>query len=68
MNTNTKFDAALGRQAGITLKHAALNLDCAADGVDYAAEFDERSVAGAFDHTPMMHRDGRIDQIAAQCP
>src|SRR5208282_42502 len=65
MNANAKFDAALGRHASITFKHAALNLDCTAYGVDHAAELDECSVAGAFDHAPMMHRDGRIDQIAA---
>jgi hypothetical protein len=65
MNADAKFDAARRRQASITLKHAVLNLDCTAYGLDNAAELNEGSVAGPFDHAPMMHRDGRIDQIAA---
>ena len=38
MNTNPEFDAALGRQAGVTLDHAVLYFDRAAHGIDDAAE------------------------------
>src|SRR6476659_3216156 len=68
MDADPKFDTALGRQPGITLNHAALNLDGAAHGIDHATKLDERSVAGAFDYPPMMHRDGRIDQITTKGP
>jgi len=44
------------------------HLDGAAHRVDHAAEFDEVAVAGALDHAPVMHGDGRVDQIAAQSP
>ena len=57
-----------GGSAGVALDHAVLHLDGAAHGVDHAAELDESSVAGALDDAPVMHGDGRIDQIAAQRP
>ena len=43
-----------------------LHFDRAAHRVDDAAELDEHAVAGALDDAPVMHGDGRIDQIAAQ--
>jgi len=66
MNADAEFDAALGRQAGVALDHAILHLDGAAHGVDHAAEFDERTIAGALDNAAVMHGDGRIDQVAAK--
>ena len=68
MNADAKFDAALGRKAGIALDHAVLHLDGAAHGVDDAAKLDDGSIAGALDHASVMHGDGRIDQIAAERP
>jgi hypothetical protein len=68
MNADAELDAALGRQAGVALDHAVLHLDGAAHGVDHAAELDETAVAGALDYAPVMHGDGRIDQITAQRP
>ena len=68
MNADPKLDAALGRQAGVALDKAVLHLNRAAHRVDHATELDEAAVAGALDHAPMMHRDGRINQIAAQRP
>ena len=65
---NSKLNAALGRKAGVALNHAVLHLDGAAHGVDDAAELNETSVAGALHHAPVMHGDGRIDQIAAERP
>jgi hypothetical protein len=57
-----------GRQAGIALDHAVLHFDGAAHGVDHTAELDENAVAGALDDAAAMHRDGGVDQIAAQRP
>ena len=68
MDADAKLDAALRRQAGVALDHAVLHLDGAAHGVDDAAELDDGSVAGALDDAPVMHGDGRIDQIAAERP
>ena len=67
MDADAKLDAALGH-AGVALDHGVLHFDRAAHGVDDAAELDERAVAGALDHAPVMHGDGRIDQVAAQRP
>ena len=66
MYADTKFDAALGRLAGIALDHALLHVDRAAHRVDDAAELDEAAVAGALDDAPMMRGDCGINQVAAQ--
>jgi len=55
MDADAELDAALGRQPGVALNHAVLHLDCAAHGVDHAAELDEDAVAGTFDHAAVMH-------------
>ena len=54
--------------ARVAFEHAVLHLDGAAHRVDHTAELDERAVAGALDHASMMHDDGRVDEVAAQCP
>ena len=56
------------RHAGVALDHGVLHFDGAAHGVDDAAEFDKRAVAGALDHAAIMHGDGGIDEVAAQRP
>jgi hypothetical protein len=68
MDADPEDDAAVLRHAGVTLDHGILNFDREAHGVDDASELDDCAVAGALDDTPVMHRDGRIDQIAAQRP
>ena len=68
MDADAELDAALRRQAGVALDEAVLHLDRAAHGVDHAAELDEAAVPCALDDPPMVRRDGRIDQIAAQPP
>ena len=68
MDADPELDAAVLRHAGIALDHAVLHLDGAAHGVHHTAELDQRSIAGALDHPPVVHGDGRIDQVAAQCP
>ena len=68
MDADPELDAAVLRHAGIALDHAVLHLDGAAHGVHHAAELDQRSIPCALDHAPVVHGDGRIDQVAAQCP
>ena len=68
MNADPEDDAAVLGHAGVALDHGVLNFDGAAHGVDHAAEFDDRAVAGALNDAPMMDRDRRVDQIAAQRP
>ena len=68
MNADPKFDAPSGGDAGVALDHGVLNFDGAAHGVDDTAELDDRAVAGALDDAPVMHGDGRIDQVAAERP
>ncbi len=68
MDADAELDAAILRHAGIALDHAVLHLDGAAHGIDHTAELDQRPIPGALDHAPVVHGDGRIDQVAAQCP
>jgi hypothetical protein len=66
MGADPKFDAPLGRQAGIALGHAVLHLDRATHRVDHAAKLDKNAVPSALDDAPVMRVDGGIDQVAAQ--
>ena len=66
MDTDTELDTALGRQSGIALDEAVLNLNGAAHSVDHAAKLDKITVSGAFDDAAMMHGDCGVDQIAAK--
>ena len=68
MDADAELDASLGPQTGVALDHTILHLDGAAHPVDHAPEFNENPVAGAFDHAPVMHGDGRINQIAPESP
>ncbi|MCS4094049.1 hypothetical protein FHT76_005749 [Rhizobium sp. BK176] len=68
MDANPELDAPILLNAGIALDHAVLHLDGAAHGIDNAAEFNQRSVSGALDDTAVVHGDGWIDEVAAQCP
>jgi hypothetical protein len=66
MNSNAELDPALRRESGVALDHAVLRLDGAAHGIHDATELDECAVARSLHDAPVMHGDGRIDQIAAQ--
>ena len=68
MNTNAKFDALVVRDLGVALGHRPLNFNGSIHCIDDAAELDNRTVAGALDDPAVMHRDGRINQVAAKCP
>jgi len=66
MDADAKLGTALGRQASVALDHPVLDLDGAADGIDYASELNEDAVASALDYAPVMQRDGGVEQIAAE--
>jgi hypothetical protein len=68
MDADTELDAPLGRQPSIALDHAALHLDGATNRIDNAAEFDKRAIACPLDDAAVMHGDGRVDQVASECP
>src|ERR1700733_12406924 len=54
MNADTDFNTPLGRDVLVTLRHSALRLDRATRGINGAAEFDQESVAGAFDDAAVV--------------
>ena len=68
MNADPELDATVLRYSGVALHHSVLHLDSAAHGIHHAPELDQRPVPRALDHAPVVHGDGRIDQVAAQCP
>src|SRR5277367_6420323 len=68
MTADTKFNAALGRQAGVALNHAVLHLDRAAHGVNDAAKLYEAPVARSLDDASVMHGNGRVDQVTPKRP
>ena len=68
MDADAELDATLRRQPALRSTMPRLHLDRAAHRVDSAAEFDQRSVAGALDDATVMHGDCRVDEIAAQGP
>ncbi len=50
--------------AGVALRHAALDFDCAARGVEHAAELDQEAVAHHFEDAAFMFGDRRIEELA----
>ena len=66
MDANAELDTAVWRHACIALDHSVLHFDSAAHRVDHAAKLGERPIAGALEHTSIVHGDGRIDQITAK--
>jgi hypothetical protein len=68
VNADPELDAALRRNPGVALDHAELHLDRAAHRVDNGAEFDQRTVASPLDDAAVMNGDGRVDEVAAECP
>ena len=68
MDANAELDAAFRRQASVTLDHAGLDFDGAADRVHHAAELDNAALPGALDDAAVVERDGWVDQVAAERP
>ena len=68
MDADPKFDALVRRDPSVALDHRPLDFNGAVHCVDDAAELDDAAVAGALDDAPMVHGDGRIDQVASERP
>src|SRR5271166_5562270 len=66
MNADTELDATVGRDAGVAFDHSILHFDSAPNRIDHAAKFDQRPIAGALEHTSVVHADGGINEIASQ--
>ena len=55
----------------VALRHAQLDLHCAAGSVDDTAELDQKAIAHHLEDAPLMLGDGGIEELAAilaQCP
>ena len=68
MDADSKLDALVGPDLGVALDHRPLDFNGAVHCVDDAAEFNDASVARALDDAAVMHRDGRVNQVAAKSP
>src|SRR5271165_962213 len=68
VNANAEDDPPVLRQAGVALDHGVLHFDRATHRVDHAAEFDQRTIAGALYDATVMYGDRRVDEIAAERP
>ena len=66
VNADASLDPLVGGQTGVALSQAATHFHGAANGLDHAAKFDERAVAGPLDDPPVVDRDRRVDEVAAQ--
>ena len=66
MNADAELNAAVLWHAGIALDHSSLNLNSASHGVDDAAKLMSAPSPVLLTIAPVMHVDGRVDQIAAQ--
>ena len=68
MYADPKLNPALRWKASVSLDHAVLHFDGASDSIHNTAKLDNSSVASALNHTPVMHGDGRVNQIATERP
>src|SRR5260370_29528894 len=65
MNPDAELDAAVRLLAGITLDHAALDLDGAAECCHHARELNQDSIARGLNHTTFVLGDLGFDQLVA---
>ena len=68
MDADSGLDALVVKQVGVALSQAVADLHGAANGFNHAAKLDDRSVARSLDNAPIVHRDRRVDEVAAQRP
>jgi hypothetical protein len=68
VDADPELDAAFGRQAGVALHEATLNLDGTADRFNHTPEFNDNTVAGSFDDPAAVNGDRWINQVAAERP
>jgi hypothetical protein len=68
MDADAELDAPVGRDLGVALGHCPLDFNGKIHCIDNAAELDDCPVAGALDDPAVMHRDGRINEVASERP
>jgi hypothetical protein len=68
VDANASLNALVRGDSRVALGDPGLHLDGRSHRLDHAAELDHRTVAGAFDNPPVVNRDSRVDEIAAQSP
>ena len=65
MDADPEDDAAVLGHAGVALDHGVLNFDGERTASTTLRNSTIAAVAGALDHAPVMHGDGRVDQVAS---
>jgi hypothetical protein len=68
VNADPKFDLPIRLHARVAFNEALLHFNRTADGVDHAAELDDRAVAGALHYAPVMRGYRGVDEVAAEFP
>ena len=68
IDANAELNAPVRRYLRIALEHAALNFDCAGDGVHDAAEFSKNTVACGVGDVAAMHLDRSIQKLGPVGP
>ena len=63
VNADPDFNTALGRYVLVSLRHSPLRLDGTTRGINGAAEFNQESVAGAFDDATVVFGDSRFEEF-----
>jgi hypothetical protein len=63
VNADADFNTPLGRDVFVTLRHSALCLYGTTRGINGAAEFNQESVAGAFDDAAIVFGDSRFEEF-----
>ena len=63
MNADPKHNLTVLGDTRIALNHRALHRDGATHGFDHAPELDQRPVARALEHPPILAGDGRVDGL-----
>ena len=66
MEADPEIDLLFWGQASISLDPSDLDLNGAAHRAYDAPELDDAAITGTLDDPTVMHRDGRVDQIAAK--
>ena len=62
VQADPELDLGVRRDSIVLRRHAALNLDRAARGIDRTGRLDQHAVAGGLDDTPSMRGDGGFDE------
>jgi len=65
VDADAEFDAGIGCECEVPLRHLRLDFAGAAQSVDGAGELGQQAVARGLDDAPVMLGDGRFNQLGA---